>query len=388
MINYIAEKIEIILLYLYVFLVYAERLFIHLPVKPDNIVGALLFMVLLIKIKKRIYECNVLKRIILFICWCTASFFWLQNTDAAFVRYIMVCFVLLLTYFILNRGITRKELLMIECFMIISGLTCSMDLIINGKNFYGNLIESRLALSDDNDPNYFAMSLIVPFFAAYDFFYKERKIFKLIAIIGVGIIGYAIVLLASRGAMLAMVTGITLSMIFRRNYKLLLCFIIVIGTILSIVSQEFERYSMENIVERGGSGRLGIWTVGFEMAKDNFFKGVGIGNFISRYNEYAIMSKMGFSEGSHSAPHNGYIELLAELGMVGMGIYLNIFYNGLKKYLRLITNENLGLFCGLIAIMIAGGFLTIFAEKTSWLVFSVLIAYYRQKRLYMVNVRS
>ena len=95
---------------------------------------------------------------------------------------------------------------------------------------------------------------------------------------------------------------------------LLIGSLIVIGMQKGIISE----FSVERIqtLKSGQSmrGRAGIWKVGIKMANDHLIIGVGLKKFSSNFNKYAgILSLQSGGRG----PHNTYISILAETGIVG-----------------------------------------------------------------------
>jgi len=75
------------------------------------------------------------------------------------------------------------------------------------------------------------------------------------------------------------------------------------------------------IVDPSLSNRTAIWVVGLAMAEDHPVLGVGLGNFLQRQPEYQRATGESISEGL-LAPHNLYVELLAETGVAGLAAWL------------------------------------------------------------------
>jgi putative inorganic carbon (hco3(-)) transporter len=64
--------------------------------------------------------------------------------------------------------------------------------------------------------------------------------------------------------------------------------------------------------------RLAHWQAAIEMAKDNLWTGVGFGNYEPAYGDYALINwpyPLGHA-------HNYYLNLLAEIGLPGLAVYL------------------------------------------------------------------
>ncbi|MDQ3547938.1 MAG: O-antigen ligase family protein [Chloroflexota bacterium] len=67
--------------------------------------------------------------------------------------------------------------------------------------------------------------------------------------------------------------------------------------------------------------RMAHWQAGWRMFEDHPLTGVGAGNYNAAYPDYYVRSTFRFSQG-HA--HNFYIHMLAENGIVGLGIYLTL----------------------------------------------------------------
>jgi O-antigen ligase len=80
--------------------------------------------------------------------------------------------------------------------------------------------------------------------------------------------------------------------------------------------------------------RFTIWRVGWKIAQDNFITGVGLGNFPSAYRKYTG-NFGGLISGSSKDPHNTYLSIFAETGVIGFLLFLwfhgNLFFLILKK---------------------------------------------------------
>ncbi len=64
--------------------------------------------------------------------------------------------------------------------------------------------------------------------------------------------------------------------------------------------------------------RIAHWQAAVDMARDNFWMGVGFGNYEAAYSEYALIN-WPFPLG-HA--HNYYLNILAEMGVIGAVVYL------------------------------------------------------------------
>jgi len=231
----------------------------------------------------------------------------------------------------------------------------------------------------------------------------ENFIFAFIAII-------ATTLLPMRATWLAVLIGLLVLLIITRN-KLILLLLAFFIVSLSLVPNYFSIYSdhasskeypaqanydfyksletkrifnLEKLVDdTGKKGRLGIWETGFEMFKDNFFSGVGFGNYYANSEKYAIEELRDplFKATPSHTPHNFIIQILSELGLVGLFIFLVSFKEILVKSFSYLKNllskdrklENEIFLPIFLSISTFGSFHDILNYKFFW--FSVVIIY-------------
>ena len=78
----------------------------------------------------------------------------------------------------------------------------------------------------------------------------------------------------------------------------------------------------------GGTGRVDIWTVGWRMVEHNTLNGVGSGNFSTSSIHYllepGVIKRDDFIVSTPKVAHNTYLQILAELGVVGFVLWITI----------------------------------------------------------------
>ena len=79
--------------------------------------------------------------------------------------------------------------------------------------------------------------------------------------------------------------------------------------------------------------RMAHWQAGWRMFEDHPLTGVGAGNYNAAYPDYYVRSTFRFSQG-HA--HNFYIHMLAENGLLGLGIYLTLILSFAFVALRVV----------------------------------------------------
>ncbi|RKY53124.1 MAG: hypothetical protein DRP89_06655 [Candidatus Neomarinimicrobiota bacterium] len=138
----------------------------------------------------------------------------------------------------------------------------------------------------------------------------------------------------------------------------------------------------------GGSGRLNIWLVGWEMVKSNPLLGVGLGNFPVRFGDYIGAASLlfgGYGIYQGRDPHNLLLSVQCELGLIGLVIVLWFIW---RIFSRLFDNRSdpralLGVTL-LVFLLSANMFVTYQFRKYFWFVLGVctIIPYviYTEKR--------
>jgi putative inorganic carbon (hco3(-)) transporter len=139
----------------------------------------------------------------------------------------------------------------------------------------------------------------------------------------------------------------------------------------------------------GGSGRTDLWAIAQNVASDHPLAGVGIGNFEAVERSYLSrttnLPAIDLILDQSLVVHNTYLELLAELGLVGLGCFLALLGASLRLGWRAVracaqsgqTDLELigrGLMVGLCGMLAASVFLSAEYEKQLWLLLGFAIA--------------
>ena len=376
------RKIVNVLIYLYALSIMCERIAVTYFVPVSNYIALPLIMLICFQLMfaGKLKKTGIGISILALWTWILIGMLWTFNLEALIIKYGLVTLLMLVALCIIQRGLNDKELRNIEIVCFIGGLLTAITLLMEGQNFYGNMIEERLSLGRDNDPNFYAMTLLYAWAIGYQYIYEKNKIVKIIGLFGMATLLYAIVMLGSRGGLLACIVTMIAYEIYQKHYRVLIMLLTIVGIIMTWLAGMFERFTLEVMMESGGAGRTDIWLVGWEMIKDNLFQGVGLHNFEVRYNEYAVLSETGYFRGLYRAPHNFLIEIFAELGLIGLILYLYLYLYAIKKYVtKMVLRMHPSLINGILSTFIAALFLTTISEKIPWFLLAVIVAYGRRK---------
>ena len=274
-----------------------------------------------------------------------------------------------------------KIVIFIETYMAISqyrgvSLTEIFPFIeISGSQRIIELLNFYRATGSFSEPNYY--SLYMAILAASLLFYTDKfsaKVFFLIALVG-------ITLSFSRMGIILMVILIIIYL----SQKIRLKNVIVICTILSIiitglyVFNFFDNYHqyplVDDFIYRFEMGDMFQWNVIHYYFKDimnisNLLFGLGFENF-----EYALAEQIGQFEQAH----NQYIQMIADIGIIGLSPLLILIFIFIKKYkLKLLSKKNPFLF-PFIIIIFGNMFLLNTYERYIYLFFGLYIGFIIEK---------
>lgn len=264
---------------------------------------------------------NILMNIFLvLVTISTLSLGWLSNTFNIFFQWAKV----ILIYFTMISIVDTKKRLKIVLWLIVSSM--AVTAIMGILQYYGvditgeGLVDERIAGVGIFGTNQLAYALDFCLPLAFGLLVLSRHF---IAKISLSIIllayAYCIYLTQSRGGQLcflAVLLIITLK--FSRN-KRLKVFGVIFGVLLFMVLIKLSpRFSttFEYQTDKSAMGRLDVWGEALSSLKDNPVLGIGYEQFKQRF---AIAS------------HNSYIQTVTELGLLGLFIWLALFYHSLKN---------------------------------------------------------
>ncbi len=251
------------------------------------------------------------------------------------IEYIWKSTALFLIYFVFFLDVfkTKKDFKWIFRSVIISLFVLSiMGLYFYIANFeiiIMGLMEEKVARTTSlmNDPNHYALALITMLpFPIYYFANTKSKLLKVVLIIGTLLVLFSIFVTFSRGALVSLFIMI-LYMLYRER-RIKHVFLILTGILLVILvflwffPIFFEHFVqrvelLSNGIDYSVSQRFLVLKGGINMFLNHPFFGVGAGNFIVYSPGYIFLTKPKYA-------HNNYLEIGAEMGIVGISLFILI----------------------------------------------------------------
>jgi len=249
--------------------------------------------------------------------------------------------------------------------------------------------EGRLGGAGIN-PNELGAVLVVAlvFGVALGLVRSWHPLFRIAAFTGAAISTVGIFLTLSRGALFGVVVAMLVAPLAigrgRRLAALVLAATAVFCAVawFGVFASDSARKRVTNPSAEGGSGRTDLWRVGWRMVDDHPIRGVGAGNFPVRSVDYLL--RPGRTESDRfivdtpKEPHNIYLAVLAELGIVGFALFVTILVTSLAAAIhaaRQFTRRgqpvldllSRTLFIGLVGYLAALFFSSQLFEKQLWL---------------------
>ncbi len=252
-----------------------------------------------------------------------------------------------LLYFIIVESIkTKKQFRNIIGIILFSCLLIGIDGIfqkfsgfdfMRGRKIFGL---TRLTASFKS-PNHFGgwLSMVLPITMSLSLFGPKRRkwlrpAFGILSVL----LFICLLLAASRGAWLGF-TGAILLMGILSKKKLILISIICISLPLFILLgkvgkevQSFHNLNQGTIVER-----LVLWKETLPMIKDRPLLGHGFNSFMSNWSKYGV----GKTFEHPYYPHNCYLHMAAETGLVGLGMFMWIIIMLFKSTIKFLKKMEL-----------------------------------------------
>lgn len=310
---------------------------------------------------------------LLFVLWCAASFFWSIDPETSYGR-IKTYLQLFLMVFVVFQWAEeeRKMFALLEAFV----LGCWVAILSTLKNFYFGGLEDwqRIAASGFN-PNdmaiIIALGIPMAWYLGLKLTARRGWLYRLYPFVA----PVAVALTASRGGLIIMLIAMlfvvcTFQKVSTRGKVLFVAAwlsVLVVGYQL-VPAESLQRWATigTEITQGSLNSRLYIWEAGLKVFSNNPILGVGAGAFRT-----GVIRQLGRA----IAPHNVYLSILVEQGLIGLGIFLTMLGMFLWKILQMRGLERLLLIFLLGMWMVGALSLNWEWRKQTWILFTLILAH-------------
>ncbi len=195
------------------------------------------------------------------------------------------------------------------------------DPVNSGHDLTHGRMQGRLVLNTSifNNPNALGHSIIPSVVMLYFICFWNRPVFLKTATIFLLLLPlWCIYLTGSKGAFISGFATVVTALVFRRPKTVqILIFLLAFTAGWGALQMLPRMQDMENAKGEGGiQGRLAAFQFGLDTLKTKN-TGVGYGNFVRSFESRNHYPK---------APHSSYVQVGAELGYVGLTLFLGILY--------------------------------------------------------------
>ena len=284
-----------------------------------------------------------------------------------------------------------------ETTMLIFAITSTVSAlfaILQGQIAEDALSSARvagLAVNANQAARYFVIAFVCYFYLRSK---SGKPLPKFLFLVGMVITFAGVFFTVSRSGILLLLGAVALIIIFQPRVKnrISLLVLLIIGLIVLNVFSESIFQIIRDIFPaiRMGTDTVGLryslWEAGWKMWLDHPINGVGVGQYNSNLLQY--MQLIGGPERGGLSPHNTYVHVLSETGIVGFFLFMAMLVNAIKNlwpsHSRLMEeNEHLRNTWFIILLIISVGGITItdLANKILWLVLGVSVAFSKQKTI-------
>lgn len=313
--------------------------------------------------------------------WASAP----SQTHAALGRLLLNAALLVVTF---TAACTRSGFRTIVYGYLLGSLVTSLYTVVSGSYNTGS---GRLAGVVNTD--YFAAELIPAILVACFLFTttdSQRTRWLSAALAGVDLAAF--VLTQSRGAIVGLAVALLVAVLFAGRARARMLVLVLVLTAGGL--GYYYGYKPAHVFQsgaRGGlsaasSGRLDEWTVALRITEGHPLGGVGLGNYQTVEPSYATQTvNLEFSQfivTDRLVAHNTYLQIAAELGLIGLGLLLTVFVlplrmaaralHGLAQQRNELEFHIRGLLAGTVGMLVAYVFLSAEYEKPLWLVLALL----------------
>jgi O-antigen ligase len=160
---------------------------------------------------------------------------------------------------------------------------------------------------------------------------RKTPILRLGAALAVPFCAYGVFLTLSRGGLVglgaALIAAIALAGRWRAT-AVAVALMLAVGTVVYFGAFAPEESKARVTKVEGGTGRTDVWKIGWRMVEAEPLHGIGAGNFQNTSVHFLLqpgsIRRDDFIVDTPKVAHNTYLEVLAELGVVGLVMFLGI----------------------------------------------------------------
>jgi O-antigen ligase len=278
--------------------------------------------------------------LVLFLSWIALSQIWAESSGEALAAFSRLALDAILFLIVFTTVRTPNQMIGVVAAFVAGACIDALYGLLSTPAATED--PSRLTGSID-DPNGLATVLMAALALSLGLAAALRRMpLARMAVIGVATLcAAAIFLTGSRSGLIALGVALAAFIVVGSRWR---GRILVLALVLAVAGVGYYKYvaspGLRSHVSTVGSGesRLDLWTVGWRMVQKHPVEGVGAGNFPVSSVHYLLepgaIARSDSFVGTPQVAHNTYLELWAELGLVGLLLFLSMVGLCLRSALR------------------------------------------------------
>jgi len=318
------------------------------------------------------------------------SLIWSYDVDDGIVRFLTYFQIFILGIIMINQFNSEEDIIRFFIFFAIGCFLAALDIIYN---YHHGIFYSGVEAYEDADrysafgvdPNETGLLLVIGITFLLHYFEKLKKIGIVLIAAVIFVIVYGTFLTASRTAFALLVFSFA-GFFFKKGRKLstYISVVLVLGLIVGLMFY-FNLIPMltlqrllstrESVATGDFSGRESAWKNLFLIFLDHSLLGVGLGGSsaaLKVYHFFVISS------------HNTYVNVLAQVGVIGFLPFIFICFRSFKEYYSL-RNTYRWLFVSYMLMLIGIFTLTYDQKKMIWVFFFIAAIFETKKDIILTN---
>ena len=338
------------------------------------VIGSFLWIIKMILARKLLWRKTPLDiLVILFVAISGISIYVSPDRAFSLYNYFYLMGSYILTYYLIINNVESLSKLkrLFVIFLFSSTLAVSYGFYQNiqgidistfgwiDKNEFPEI--STRVFSTFGNPNLFAgfLVIIMCFFSGLCLYEKGYKL-KLFFFMLFFVTGICLLLTYSRGLWISFLAALFIQIIFSRGKALLMLASIPLFALLANSTIWERLLSVLNPVDSSATLRIAIWESTLSMISQNPLLGIGWGAYWLVYPKYDYFLNDPSIIIYHA--HNTYLHIAAEIGLIGLMVFLVLFFAYMvKSYLVFTSTKDswlkgimLGVLSALFALFISG----------------------------------
>lgn len=322
-----------------------------------RIVTLLLFVIFLFESRCVISWSSEKKSLLLgwifYVGYAVITMFWAVNRDAAITNSLSLILLGFIIVVFFSTELSHEESYRIDICWIIAGVLCIFLYIFGDKTAVGEYGSrtSMVIMGTATDPNEFASVFIVPL-SLMTFNVLNKKGSRILQIIIMLLAFYCVLMSGSRGALIATVIAIIITLLQSGKVDIksvlivtvvaIVVLLLAIRYIIPLIPDDvLTRMSLKALLKDGGSGRGDLWT----DAVRKIWNG-SVLRMMFGYGQYGLTVG---TKGVSQTMHNQFIQQISNYGFVGLSLYMFLIYKSYKSIKRNCPRY-MGAFIGMIVM--------------------------------------